>query len=289
MIIGAQKAGTTSLKNYLGQHPKLCTHPHKEFSFFPDQDEFAGGFEAARKRYFPDMPDKTWLLAKNAGLYVDESALQRLQAHNPECKVILILRDPVDRTYSSFLMEKNYGAHRESFDYIEDIARNADSADWRYSVFIRMGFYAEHLAQVYRYFPKENVKIIRYEQLEEDPALTCQHVFSWINVDPTFLPDVSVRHNATCVSRSHAYGRLIKRLLHNRNPLKMVARKILPARFDYKLGEILRNINKTNQNYEAAPEKSIDFLRSFFAPHNERLSEMTGIDFSDWNRSKRRQ
>ena len=51
-IIGAQKAGTTSLKNYLGEHSEVTTHPHTEFSFFADEDQFESGYNNVFEKYF---------------------------------------------------------------------------------------------------------------------------------------------------------------------------------------------------------------------------------------------
>jgi hypothetical protein len=283
MIIGAQKAGTTSLKNYLGQHPALATHPHKEFSFFFDASEYEKGFENACKRYFEQDHGDHLLIAKNAGLYVNEQGLSRLRDHNPDCSLVIILRNPVQRSYSSFLMETNYGSIREPFTIMEAVAQKADITDWRYEFLIGMSIYADHLNLVYRYFPKEQVRIVRYEDLDSRPVEVCRDIFHWMNVDESFVPETSIRHNATLVTRSHTYSRFIKRLLHNENPVKKIARRILPGKSDYKMGEILRNINKSEERYQSAPPGTIAFLHAFFKPHNDRLTKLTGIDFSSWN------
>ena len=93
MIIGAQKAGTTSLKNYLGQHPSLETHPHKEFAFFFDPAQYENDFENARKKYFINKSVSVQLIEKSAGLYVKETGIVELKKHNPDCKLVLILRN----------------------------------------------------------------------------------------------------------------------------------------------------------------------------------------------------
>jgi hypothetical protein len=283
MIVGAQKAGTTSLKNYLGQHPALHCHPQKEFSYFFDQSEYDLGFQAAVKKYYPDYSEGEQLIAKSAGLYISEAGIIRLKENNPACKLVLIVRNPVDRTYSSFLMEKNYGAIRDSFEVIESIVRKADPVDWRYEFFIGMSLYCRHLEMIYRHFPKEQVRVVRYLDLEDNPVELCRELFEWMHLDKTFRPDVATRFNETHMNHSTRYGKFLARLLHNNNPIKKLARFAIPGRFDYKVGEILRDINKSKKKYEPVPPRLAAMLSEYYLPYNKRLAELTGMDFSHWN------
>lgn len=284
MIIGAQKAGTTSLKNYLGQHPSLHAHPHKEFSYFFNTEEHEKGYDTALKKYFPDVEEHVRLVAKNAGLYVNEGGVRRLKEHNPDCRLVLILRNPIERTYSSYLMEKNYGTINSSFDKLEPLIRNGDNDDWRYEFFVGMSLYAQHIAMLYRYFPKEQVKLVRYEDFDADPAAVCRDIFAWMGEDASFAPDTATRYNETHVNRSVTYGKFIIRLLSNQNPLKKLVRKAMPGNTDYKVGEMLRNLNKSDRKYDPIPSHMADLLRDFYAPHNRQLEALTGMDFSEWDK-----
>jgi hypothetical protein len=284
MIIGAQKAGTTSMKNYLGQHPSLQVHPHKELSYFFDPLEYEKGFDAALRKYYDHPSASTQLIAKNAGLYVSESGIVRLKEHNPGCKLVIILRNPVERTYSSYLMEKNYGAINGTFESIEPVIRKGDTTDWRYEFFIGMSLYQMHLAMIYKHFPKEQLRIIRYEDFKARSAEICTELFQWLNVADSFAPDTTTKYNVTHINRSPSYGRLVVQLLRNQNPVKKIVRKLMPGKMDYKVGEMLRNINKTNKLYGEIPANMSKLLREYYAPHNDKLSELTGIDFSDWNK-----
>lgn len=288
MIIGAQKAGTTSMKNYLGQHPALQVHPHKELSYFFDPAEYSKGFDTALRKYYNHPFDSTRLIAKNAGLYVSENGIKRLKEHNPDCKLVIILRNPVERTYSSYLMEKNYGAINGTFESIEPILRKGDTTDWRYEFFIGMSLYQKHLSMIYNYFPKEQVRIVRYEDFKSSSAETCRELFAWMNIDKEFKPDTNVKYNVTHINRSPSYGRLVAQLLRNQNPIKRIFRKLMPGKMDYKVGEMLRNINKTNKLYGKIPDSMTKLLIEYYAPHNEKLSDLTGIDFSDWNKAGNR-
>jgi hypothetical protein len=286
MIIGAQKAGTTSLKNYLGQHPSLETHPHKEFAFFFDPGQYDNDFENARKKYFSNKSGAVQLIAKNAGLYVKEAGIAELKKHNSDCKLVLILRNPVERTYSSFLMEKNYGMIDSPFESLKTVLQKKDRSDWRYEFLIGMSLYSRHLKMLYNYFPLEQVKIVRYEDLEMNAGKLCSDIFKWTGVGETFVSDTSKRFNETTVTRSLSYAKFIVRMLKNHNPVKKMVRKILPGTMDYKVGELLRNINKSNKTYKPVSAEMNNLLVDFFLPFNDELSKLTGMDFSDWNEKK---
>lgn len=286
MIIGAQKAGTTSLKNYLGQHPLLETHSHKEFAYFVDPNQYGNDFENARKKYFVQKPGAAQLIAKNAGLYVNVAGLERLKESNPNCKLVLTLRNPVERTYSAFLMEKNYGMIDSPFESLEKVIKKKDILDWKYRFLIGMSIYHHHLKNIYDYFPVEQVKLIRYEDFELDSAKTCIEIFDWLELGSTFIPDTSKRFNETTVTRSARYGKFILHALRNQNPVKKAVRKILPGKMDYKVGELLRKINKRSKTYEPMSTEMRDLLIDFFEPYNTELSNLTGMDFSEWNEKK---
>lgn len=283
MIIGAQKAGTTSLKEYLGEHPALKTHLHKEFSYFFDDADYAEGYAKALKKYFPDATPQQQLIAKNAGLYTSEEGMKRLRDHNPACQVVILLRNPVQRTYSAFLMEKNYGHIHIPFHEMKTIVKKADHTDWRFSYLIGMSLYDRHLEMIYRYFPKEQVTIIRYEDLNSKPAEVCRTIFVKLGVDAGFAPNTEVRHNVTHKTRSEKMGRMITNLLRNNNRIKKIARLFLPGRADYKAGELLRKANLTKARHEPIDPEMADFLKQYYKPHNEQLGQLTGMNFSDWN------
>lgn len=282
-IAGAQKSGTTSLKQYLGEHPAIATHLQKEFAYFYDETEFALGEKHAFEKYFGPVSSRQTLIAKNAGLYVKEAAIQRLQAHNPDCQVVLLLRNPADRAYSAYLMEKNYGNYSGSFEDVGQLTDQPVHGDWRYEFFIRMGMYAEYVRMLYRYFPKDHVTCIRFEDFESQPVEICRQLFKKLNVDPAFVPDTQVRYNVTHKMRSSGYARFVIQMLQNDNPIKKVARRIIPRGQDYKLGEMLRNVNKSSSRPTKMPAALRARLCTFYTKYNMELTELTGLNTSAWN------
>ncbi len=289
MIVGAQKAGTTSLLCYLGEHPNCISHPQKEFSYFTDKTEYAEGLIQAFKKYYAHQPHtaSTKIIAKNAGLFTDMNGLTRLKKNSPNCELVFILRNPVERTYSSYLMEKNFGTVKFEFEDLPELIKkhqNNNENTWDFDFFIEYSLYSHHLKNIYSLFPKENVNIVLYEDLQNDAVEVCKKIFHKLNIDESFKPNVEVKHNVTHKTRSNFYARAIKHLLRNHNPVKKFIKRFVPGHKVYKYGELLRDVNKTEKKHSPVNEEVKRFLVNYYKPFNEELGKMIGRDLSSWNK-----
>ncbi|HKK08845.1 MAG TPA: hypothetical protein VKA44_08180, partial [Gemmatimonadota bacterium] len=110
MIVGAQKAGTTSLFRYLAGHPGLAAHPQREMPYFLVDELYAAGYEAAFEKYFGVGGDSGRLpLAKHVMAMYSQKAVDRLRGHNPEVRVVAVLRNPAERARSAYLYARRRG------------------------------------------------------------------------------------------------------------------------------------------------------------------------------------
>jgi hypothetical protein len=287
-IIGAQKAGTTSLKNYLGEHPEIVTHDSKEFSFFYDDAEFEKGIEKAYEHYFTkkEVSGKK-IVCKHAHLYSSEKAIERLRQHNPHCQIVFIMRDPVKRTLSSYLMEKLYNRVDFEFDELQQALNGTQKLmleDWQFEAIVEFGFYYQYLQVVYKYFPKENVKLILFEDFSRHPLRFCTQIFSSFGINDEFQPRVRIVHNKTSQPKSKFFANFLKRFLVEKNPVKESLKKVIPSNTSARLGEKLRDANRSKKNnYEMSMEMKL-FLKNYFSEHNRNLAELTGLDLGKWNK-----
>ena len=258
MIIGAQKAGTTSLLRYLGEHPECISHQQKEFSYFTDINEYKEGIHSSFCKYFPKSENcsNKKIVCKNASLYADEKALIRLKENNPDCKLILSFRNPVERTYSSYLMEKNYGSVQFEFSELPNLINKHQDNDesWGFSFFINYGLYAQYLKIIYKHFPKEQVHIVLYRDIKKNSIEVCHKLFQFLKISTDFTPDTSIRYNETKKSISSKYANLSKRILRNESLLKKVLKIFIPKHKTYKYGEMIRNVNMKDERYGTMDE-----------------------------------
>lgn len=285
MIVGAQKAGSTSLKNYLGEHPNVSTHDQKEIGYFVVDEEYNAGLEQAYSKYFHDYTAGNALIAKNAMLYAHSTGLKRLAKYNPHCKIVILLRNPIDRMYSAFLMEQFYGSVKTDFTAMKEVIAGGglDTSDWRYEIFVGMSLYVNHLKDIYANFPKEQVKIFSFEDFKKDPLPYCKEVYEWLRVSSDFQPATHVVHNETKKAQSLTYSRFTNRFFDNNNRIKKLIKKVIPASANHKLGEAVRGLNKSEKKPDPVDTEMRAYLKTFFEPYNNELQVLTGFDTELWN------
>ena len=190
MIVGGHKCGTTSLKEYLGAHPEVATHPQLEFTAFSQKD-YSPGREREELGTLLDDAGERLALAKHAGLYAEPFSLDRLREAAPDCRILLILRDPVARARSAFRMEAVTGSEREPFETIARKAVESEAAgsgDWRARIYLEMGLWGRWLGEVLDRFPAGQVLVQFKEEFEADPAALYEEQCRWLGIDPGFRP-----------------------------------------------------------------------------------------------------
>ncbi len=209
-VIGAPKAGTTALHAALGQHPQLFLSPVKEPKFFlcdgPPHDFTGPGDAHSRRewiwrrdeyeRLFDGAPVGT-RRGESTPLYLaDPDALARIHAEVPDARLIVVLRDPVDRAYSNWAHLWADGLEPIG-DFIgacadEPRRREAGWAPfWRY---LETGLYGAQLQHLFALFPRDQVHIIRYLSLVDDPQATLDAVARFLGVDEGVVTEVPARN-----------------------------------------------------------------------------------------------
>lgn len=213
LIIGAAKAGTTSLYKYLAQHPQIYMSPIKEPNFFALEGrevDFCGPGDNLYIRQFSvtDSPAYATLfedvssevaVGEASPLYLySPVAPSRICSYAPGMKLIVVLRHPVERAYSAFLhLLRDKREPLGNFACAlgaetERIRRNWEHI-WHYQ---QMGFYAAQLERYYRHFSPEQIRVYLYDTLQEEPLEVIADILHFLGVDETFTPDISVRYNA---------------------------------------------------------------------------------------------
>ena len=190
LIAGVQKGGTTALHAYLAEHPGLNLAAEKEVHFFDDEtvDWRAPDYGAYHARFDPAAGRIT---GESTPIYVYwPESLERARRYNPALRLVLLFRDPVARAWSHWKMESGRGLETEPFARCirEGRRRVAESADppghHRVFSYVERGFYAAQLERVFRLFAREQVLLLRSDDLRDAPAATLARVCAFLGVDP---------------------------------------------------------------------------------------------------------
>lgn len=201
-IAGAQKGGTTALADYLREHPKLFIPAVKELHFFDDETlnwqrpwELYSRYHA---QFGGDVPSgHLWGDATPIYSYW-WPAMARIWAYNPDMRVILCLRNPVERAYSHWVMETNRQWDLASFAQAirEEGKRCREALPHQHRVYsyTARGYYSEQLRRLWSFFPREQTLVLRQEELSLHPSATLQRVHMFLGVAP-IAPKQQIRSN----------------------------------------------------------------------------------------------
>lgn len=209
LVIGGQKCGTTALYAYLRWHPAITGPAWKEVSYF---DRHYGRGEAWYRGQFPSRP-WLWLSGGRRGRrpLVGEAspsyvlhpyAPERVRALVPGVRLVLLLRDPVDRAFSHYQHEVALGREPLSFEQAlerepqrlsGELARLGDTSyfshAWWDHTYLARGRYAEQLERWLAVFPREQLLVLTSERLRADPSVAYARVLEHLGAEPLELPD----------------------------------------------------------------------------------------------------
>lgn len=205
LIIGAMKAGTTSLHEYLGQHPDIGMPALKEIHYFS-----LHGYRPLSwyRAHFP--PAGRYLHVGEATPYYlfHPRCPEAVRAALPNVKLIVVLRDPVERTYSHYNHARVLGLeHLDLVSALENepsrlageserlrIDPHAYSFNHHHRAYLTRSRYAQQLERWYRYFPRDRLMVIPSEDLFEHPAATLRRLQGWLGVAEHTPPDLTPRN-----------------------------------------------------------------------------------------------
>ena len=218
LIVGAAKAGTTAIYHYLQQHPQIFVSPLKETNYFalanqklefcgPGDDDYVNRLsitdENAYRAQFDAVRDEV-AIGEASPLYLYSSAAAaRIHETVPDAKIIIILRNPIDRAYSAFLhlVRDNRECHR---DFDAALAHEAEhiAAGWEHIWhYVAMGRYYEQVKRYFDLFPREQIKVYLYRDLRFDPCAVLRDTVSFVGADADFSFDTATRYNEASLSR----------------------------------------------------------------------------------------
>lgn len=179
-IIGAMKAGTTSLFKYLAGHPDLYPSPRKEPRIFRDRkriDRLRGELTAL----FANRSEERWCFEASTA-YTKfprfSGVPERVHSVVPDARFIYIVRNPVERIWSQYVHNLAHGRESRSFD----------TALAEESHYVHISRYHLQLTQYYRVFPSDRVLVLVFEEMIKDPEATVRTVCSFLGVDAAYVP-----------------------------------------------------------------------------------------------------
>jgi len=267
LIIGAQRSGTTALASYLRSHPDVFMPPKKEIHFF--DVNFERGTEWYR-RQFDDAENQLAVGEASPSYMYREEAVPRIAGLLARARLIAILRNPVDRAYSHFWMNRARG--HEPLDFraalIAEPERLASDDPFARigKSYLDRGLYLRQLRRVCEHFPRSALHVVLFEDLRSSPTEVYADVCRFLGVTDSFVPaNIGAPIGQFLEFRSTTLFKVNRRL-----PLSL--RRIASP----------LNVRSRSKRYPSMDPKLRTELLTRFHDENRALAEWLGRDLSVW-------
>ena len=265
IIIGAMKCATTSLFEYLSQHPAICPSVVKEPEFFTEHqehqlpvrsyEEIWPSFDTARHRY---------ALEASVGYTkfpAERGVAERMHEHGIRPRLIYVVRDPIERIESHV-------------NYIRTVTRKRISFEDSYPVDVSR--YATQLDPFVEVFGRDVIQVVDLKDMRADPARTCTALYEWLGLESHPFKNMGAANQTTGLQRSHldrllASNRTLRRIGYTfppeiRDRVRRGARKLFPYR---------------HHELRIAPER-VREVRALLREDMNRLAREWGVDVRPW-------
>ena len=286
IIIGAARAGTTTLASYLDTHPNIDFSKEKEVHFFAFDDLYKKG-----KKYINSFFKNNGKIKITADTYllVDSVAPKRVLEYKPSMKFILILREPVSRAFSGYNYSIRNAYIKEGVSFInackqeKEFINSEDIVIKNNKCNLLRSRYFDNLKRWEQFFPKENFLLLKTHDLHKNPTSVIKQVEKFLNIKSAEVKlEEKIKNKAFSVR-----SKFLQQLLVNRNnPIRLFLKKILPPfvnKFLIKSGIVVKiaNMNKQTKEYAKITKEEFRFAYKQLEEDILNLKKEYNIDFSE--------
>ena len=274
-IVGAPKTGTTSLYYYLNQHMNVCMSSIKEPNFFSSKEVNSLFYKS---QIIDDIDEYHKLFSANKKQIIGEASVSylffedvpnRIHKYNPKAKIIILLRNPIDRAFSHYLMDFRLGFCSKNFENIID---EPETYPQYHQQYIELGNYFLQLKRYYEIFHKDQLLIVFYDDLKSDSPTVMKTIFSFLEIEFQDI-DYSIQNSFLTPSN------IFISELYKSNLLRKTIKSVVPERFL----SLIKSIFFTNNSKPTLSESIIKKLKVYYKSDIVKLEKLLNKDLSKWD------
>jgi len=301
IILGAAKAGTTSLYHYLKAHPRICMSRVKETMFFALEGRKAdfsgpGDRQSAYRHAVTSLEayeasfqgcEAHMLRGEASPMYLhDPRAPENIKRHAPNARLIAVLRNPIERAYSAYMhLRRDQREPCKKFSDAlkaeqERIAKGYGDI-WHYTT---LGFYGRQLRSYLEYFDREQILILFHEDLCKDRNGVLDTIYRFLDIETGYYPSDDSRHNSGGIPKNERLHRFVYRVIQGDNWFRSLMQRLFPESFRTRVATRIRlfearvNLKKYD---EISPEDKA-YLIDLYRSDIEELQQLVGRDLGHW-------
>lgn len=307
IIAGERRSGTTSLSRWIENHPDIYLLPRFDTAFFIDDDtkgrvdkiDGQCDYSAWHKKHsvseyhslFSEAESQLAVGEKSADYFYWQPAHSRIQQFTDNIKLVLILRNPVERAWSHYINEVGKGRETLAFDQaISQEKRRMSASDFakNHLSYVERGRYDISFERLLETFDRESIHVVVLDELKESPIKTLKSLYNFLGVDENQgLKESGRQHNKNwatfqkpwvqrnmLVSKAeHLFVKMLRRLLRG-----FYSDPFVRSQVQLKIESLFRN-HKGNLIFK---KEDKDYLYATYLPHIARLEKLIGKDLSCW-------
>jgi hypothetical protein len=293
LIVGAAKSGSTSLYQYLNQHPEVFMPVNKEPNYFvaeyqqkmnvksPNYNRSIKRMVFEKLEYYnlyKDVSSKQKIIgeASVTYLYKYDYAIPKIKEELGEyCKIIIILRNPILRAFSQFSYIKELGF--EKLGFLDALKQEKDRLDNNWAstfAYVEQGMFYEQVKAYKNNF--KNVHVLLLEDFVKDKNQEMNKIFNFLGIEPLLKGDYSEVFNSSGVPRF----KFLRDFLINNGVIKKILRKLIPIEILRKLSLKIRNLNQGDKLEIDKNEKLL--LKNIYEQDINKLENLIKRDLNHW-------
>ena len=282
-IVGAPKAGTTSLYHYLNEHPQVEMSSQKEPDYFSDKAIQEQGMYYGKNRINTLEKYESLFTKKKEVIYGEGSVsylfyknvAEEIKKYNSNAKIVIMLRSPIDRAFSHYLMDYRLGLVSDSFEDIINKKSKHKNAHLFYQQYIEVSEYAKQIQRYVNVFIPDNVLLIDYEDFKKNVSGTVDEVYGFLNISTEFAADVNTKHNTFTMPKNKGI-----RFIYS----FVFLRKSIAFMFPKSVVKNIRNLLFKADKKPKLLKETRNQLKQFFSNDVKVLGEILDKDYSKWTK-----
>lgn len=258
LMVGCQRCGTTWVDAALREHPEIYL-PQQKQSYFFDRN-YEKGMEWYLSRFEGVTTDHK-AVGEVATGYSLPQAVERMAEHLPHIKIIMAMRNPIERAYSNYRVR-----------YVEEGWSSFEDALEKSPDLLERGQYADQIEHLLQFYPRERLLLLLYDDLVADDRAYLRSIYEFLGVDPDFESSlIGQRSNAAMFTRTRG--------MLNRLGLKSVLRMLSRS----PVGKLVRRSrNRQGTIVQVISPETKNRLVEHFQPFNQKLVEYLERNLMNW-------
>lgn len=294
-LIGAQKCATTSVYNWLAQHPEICAPISlKDYDFYIDDEKFVTqGFNKLSSHYNGYYTDEKVIMQGSVHYIFFEKALQRISKKHPDSKCILIVRNPLERAISSYKYAVKFNFENLTIQkaFLKENERlSSQNLRVQYEqTYKAHSLYYKQIISFLKYFKPNQLKVILYEDITKQPEKVTEELFSFLGVDATFIPEYKVLNTTGSLKSKKLQKFIFGKSKLREFLVKSIFNKLVSEDFKSKLRWKIIHMNTknaTNKNMDVYDNTWLKEQLAFFEKDINQLEILLEKDLSHWKKLK---